>query len=131
MELLEPPRRAELQAWVAKVIKRPMRRLLGLRRERECVVCGAPNEAKVCGGCTMVEVCSAECMAAHWPEHHEQCREVCEPLYEPLMKTVGQLAGALAEAQDQAEGPGGGAEWLEGVRGKHTATRKWVERVNE
>ena len=129
MELLEPPRRAELQAWVAKVIKRPMRRLLGLRRTRECVVCGAPNEAKVCGGCTMVEVCSAECMAAHWPEHREQCREV----YEPLMTNVGRLAVALAEAQDQAsqEGPTGGAEWLEGVRGKHTATRKWVERVNE
>lgn len=43
-------------------------------------------QAKVCGGCSVLRYCSAECAALDWPRHQRACRRMMSAVMEMRMK---------------------------------------------
>ncbi|EEP75784.1 predicted protein [Uncinocarpus reesii 1704] len=39
-----------------------------------CEVCGFVHDLKWCSRCNMIQYCSVECQAHHWPMHKKDCR---------------------------------------------------------
>lgn len=40
-----------------------------------CIVCGSPNNLKLCSACKLVRYCGRECQMADWKNHKELCKK--------------------------------------------------------